>query len=170
MSHVIRPPPFLLDNPHQLALLSAGFSILGNWCLNAWWQRIRPLLLVTGESPDRGEKSLSLHCLDYLFTKLQAFVAIPSHPVLSWKKMQLHHGSVRPKTHPNRDITAARLLPVFVLPLMIEWCYVISGVNKWTRMEPVTFSEAHMLLEILTLPPKHSNIHRQAQNNATTQW
>lgn len=40
MSHVTRLPPFLLDNPHQLALLSAGFSHSWNWCLNARRQRI----------------------------------------------------------------------------------------------------------------------------------
>lgn len=40
MSHVTRLPPFLLDNPHQLALLSAGFSHSWNWCLNAGRQRI----------------------------------------------------------------------------------------------------------------------------------
>lgn len=39
MSHVTRLPPFLLDDPHQLALLSAGFSRSWNWCLNAGRQR-----------------------------------------------------------------------------------------------------------------------------------
>lgn len=150
-----------------------------------------PLLLVTGDSPDRGEKSFIVEA--FLFTKFGLFIyeaagvqsyTLPSCTVMKKRcscimamfiiLLQRHTqtwGYISCTCRRDGEQALTCLCPAFSDWMMLcQLCDCLHGVNKWTRMKPVTFSEAHMPLEILTLPPKHSNIHRQAQKNATTQW
>lgn len=103
----------LLDNPHQLALLSTGFSHSWNWCLNAWRQQIWASFSFEWWLTRRERKKKNLLSLeifssvtsDDLFTEPRASGASkPCRRVLSWKKTQLHHGGFRqytPKAHPK---------------------------------------------------------------------
>ncbi len=125
--------------------------------------------------------------LDDLFTKPQAFVAKPSHRVLSWIKTRLHHSCFHQltlKAHPKgyKNCTCGKggertlTCPCPAFSAWMRFCYLCDcfhGISDGTGYSDMRFSEADVLLETLSLPLTRTKTHTHThthKRNVRAQW